>query len=74
LPGVWEKSTLGQLSRGNLRTFERGMEHETANADEEISKISNGKDRIVAMFPAASDAFPGQVHEEEIGQSINDLG
>jgi hypothetical protein len=50
------------------------MEHETANADEEISKISNGKDRVVAMFPAASDAFPGQVHEEEIGQSINDLG
>jgi hypothetical protein len=50
------------------------MEHEAAYADEEISKISNGKDRVVAMFPAASDAFPGQIQEEEVGQSVYDLG
>jgi hypothetical protein len=50
------------------------VEHEAADADEEISKVSNGEDGVVAMLPAALDAFPGQIQEEEIGQSIDDLG
>ena len=54
-------------------TFERGVEHEAADANQEITKISNGEYRVMAIFSAASDAFPGKIEEEKIGQSIDDL-
>lgn len=50
------------------------MEHEAANAHQEISKVGNGEDGVVAMLPAALDAFVGKIKEEEIGQSVDDLG
>ena len=49
------------------------MKHEAASADKEISKVSNGEDGVMAMLPAAFDAFPGKIQEEEIGQSIDNL-
>ena len=55
-------------------TFERGVEHEAADANQEIAKISHGEYRVMAIFSAAFDAFPGKMEEEKIGQSIDDLG
>ena len=56
------------------RTFKRSVEHEAANADEEIAKVSDGEDVVMAMLPAAFDAFPGEIEEEKIGQGIDNLG
>lgn len=56
------------------RTFKRSVEHEAANADEEIAKVSDGEDVVMAMLPAAFDAFPGEIEEQKIGQGIDNLG
>ena len=50
------------------------MEHEAADANEEISKICNGEDSVMTMLLAAFDACPGKIDEEQIGQSVDDLG
>ena len=50
------------------------MKHEAANANKEVAKIGDGEDRVVAMLSAASDAFVRKIQEQEIGQSIDDLG
>ena len=40
------------------------MEHEASNANQEIAKVGDSEDGVMAMLPAAIDACPGEVQEE----------
>ena len=67
-------SALGQKYRGGGRTLEGTVEHEAAEANEKIAKISNLEDGIMAVVSAALDALVGKIDEHEIGQGVDDLG
>lgn len=42
-------------------TLQGGMEHEAADSDEEVAKVGNAEDKIVAMFAARFDSFVSEV-------------
>jgi hypothetical protein len=65
LPRVCEKRlVLVQSIQGNSRTFQRGVEHEAANANKKVPKIGDGEDGVVAMLSAAFDALVGKIQEQ----------
>lgn len=49
---------------GRWRTFQRGVEHEAANANKKVPKIGDGEDGVVAMLSAAFDAFVCKIQEQ----------
>jgi hypothetical protein len=55
---------LVQSIQGNSRTFQRGVEHEAANANKKVPKIGDGEDGVMAMLSAAFDAFVGKIQEQ----------
>ena len=50
------------------------MEHETADTHEEIPKVRDAEDGVVAVGAARSYTFVGKVDEHGVCQGINDLG
>ena len=54
--------------------LERGVEEETARADEQIPDEADEEDGVVAVPAAGSDAQVGEVDEEEVGEGVDDFG
>jgi hypothetical protein len=50
------------------------VEEEAATSDQKVSEKRNLVDRIVAIFPAIENSFDTKPEEEQIGESIDDLG
>jgi hypothetical protein len=61
---VREGSVPGLDRTGRWRTFQRGVEHEAANANKKVPKIGDGEDGVVAMLSAAFDAFVCKIQEQ----------
>lgn len=54
-------------------TFESSVEAEAPGTHEHVPNESDQEYTVMAMLPAADNAFDGQVYEEEVGQSIDNL-
>jgi len=50
------------------------MEEEAPSPDKHVANKSDQEYPVMAMFPTAYDAFDSQVHEEEVGHCIDNLG
>jgi hypothetical protein len=49
------------------------MEEEASTSNEQIANESHQEDSVVTMFQTATDALCSEVHEQQIGESVDDL-
>jgi hypothetical protein len=49
------------------------MEEEASGSDNEISQEGDQEDGVVSIFQAVANAALGQVHEDDVGERIDNL-
>jgi hypothetical protein len=50
------------------------MKQETAKSNREISSVGNRKDSVMSILVTADESFICQPNEQQIGQSVDNLG
>ena len=55
-------------------TFQCRMKQEAPSANEKVSNKGHEEDCIVTMLETVADAFCGQVHEQKIGECVDNFG
>jgi hypothetical protein len=49
------------------------MEQEASSANEQIANERNHEDSVVSIFYAAANALYSQVHEQQVGERVDNL-
>ena len=54
-------------------TFQRRVEHEAAEAHEEVAPVGDDEDGVVAVLAAGFHTLVGQPDEHEVGERVDDF-
>lgn len=61
------------VKKRSRRTFQCRMKEKTSNPDEQIAQVRHEENCIMLVPVTIRETFVGQVHEEDIGETIHDF-